>query len=98
MSPDGIQARLDELQEELIRKTNTKQDYNAIADEIFTLREQKSQSEAHTRSREEPRKRIAEPQDFIRSQQSEITEFGRIGKNVVLMMRPSLCGSKCVAG
>ena len=44
MSPDGIQARLDELQEELIRKTNTKQDYNAIADEIFTLCEQKSQA------------------------------------------------------
>ena len=23
--------------------------------------------------------------------------YRRIGKNVVLMMRPSLCGSKCVA-
>ena len=44
MSPDGIQARLDELQKELIRKTNNKQDYNAIAAEIFTLREQKSQA------------------------------------------------------
>ena len=30
MSSDGIQARLDELQKELIRKTNSKQDYNAI--------------------------------------------------------------------
>ena len=75
MSPDGIQARLDELQKELIRKANSKQDYDAIADEIFTLREQKSQAEADTRSREETRKRIAELQDFIGSQQSEITEF-----------------------
>ncbi|WP_288154955.1 hypothetical protein [uncultured Sharpea sp.] len=75
MSPDGIQARLDELQEELIRKTNTKQDYNAIADEIFTLCEQKSQAAADTRSREKTQKRIAELQDFIGSQQSEITEF-----------------------
>ena len=75
MSPDGIQARLDELQEELIRKTNTKQDYNAIADEIFTLCEQKSQAAADTRSREKTQKRIAELQDFIESQQSEITEF-----------------------
>ena len=75
MSPDGIQARLDELQKELIRKANSKQGYDAIADEIFTLREQKSQAEADTRSREETQKRIAELQDFIRSQQSEITEF-----------------------
>ena len=36
---------------------------------------QKSQAEADTRSREETRKRIAELQDFIGSQQSEITEF-----------------------
>ena len=41
MSPDGIQARIDELQKELIRKANSKQDYDAIADEIFTLHEQK---------------------------------------------------------
>lgn len=75
MSPDGIQARLDDLQKELIRKANSKQDYDAIADEIFRLREQKSQSEADTHSREKTRKHIAELQDFIGSQQSEITKF-----------------------
>ena len=75
MSPESIQARLDELQKELIRKANSKQNYDAIADEIFTLREQKSQSEADTGSGEETRKRVAELQDFIGSQQSEITEF-----------------------
>jgi site-specific DNA recombinase len=75
MSPDGIQARLDELQKELIRKANNKQDYDAIADEIFRLREQKSQAEADTRSREETQKRIAELQEFIGKQQAEITEF-----------------------
>jgi len=75
MSPDGIQARLDELQKELIRKANSKQDYDAIADEIFRLREQKSQAEADTRSREEAQKRIAELQDFIEKQQTGITKF-----------------------
>ncbi|WP_154546915.1 hypothetical protein [Lactobacillus porci] len=50
MSPESIQARLDELQKELIRKANSKQNYDAIADEIFTLHEQKSQSEADTGS------------------------------------------------
>ena len=52
-----------------------KQDYDAIDDEIFMLREQKSQAEADIRSREETRKHIAELQNFIGSQQSEITEF-----------------------
>ena len=75
MSPDGIQARLDELQKELIRKANSKQDYDAIADEIFTLREQKSQAEADTRSREETQKRIAELQKFIAAQPNKLTEF-----------------------
>lgn len=77
LSPDGIQARLEHLQKELIKKANSKQDYDAIADEIFTLREQKSQAEADNRSREETQKRIAELQDFIGSQQSEITEFDK---------------------
>ena len=47
MRPDGIQARLDKLQKELIRKANSKQDYDAIA----------------------------ELQDLIGGQQSEIAEF-----------------------
>lgn len=42
---------------------------------IFRLREQKSQAEADARSCEERQKRIAELQDFIGSQQTEITEF-----------------------
>lgn len=64
MSPDGIQARLDELQKELIKKANSKQDYDAVADEIFRLREQKSQAEADARSCEERQKHIKELQDF----------------------------------
>ncbi|MDC2830095.1 hypothetical protein ACLUWI_03495 [Limosilactobacillus mucosae] len=75
MSPDSIQARLDELQKELIRKANSQQNYDAIADEIFTLREQKSQAEADTGSREETQKRVAELQDFIAGQETDITEF-----------------------
>ena len=52
LSPDGIQARLEELQKELIKKANNKQDYDAIADEIFRLREQKEQSEVDSHHRE----------------------------------------------
>lgn len=44
LSPEGIDKRLEELQKELIHKVNNKQDYDAIADEIFRLRDQKQQS------------------------------------------------------
>ena len=65
LSPDGIQARLVELQQELIKKSNSKQDYDAIADEIFRLREQKEKFEVDSYSREEALNRIKELQDFI---------------------------------
>ena len=75
LSPDGIQARLEELQKELIKKANNKQDYDAIADEIFRLRDQKEQSELDSHHREELMKRIRELQDFIAGQETDITEF-----------------------
>lgn len=75
LSPDGIQARLEELQKELIKKANNKQDYDAIADEILRLREQKKQSEVDSHHREEAMNRIKELQDFIAGQETDITEF-----------------------
>jgi len=55
--------------------TTTSEQYNAIADEIFRLRGQKEKSEVDSYHREEAMNRIKELQDFIDSQQSEITEF-----------------------
>lgn len=75
LSPDGIQARLEELQKELIKKANNKQDYDAIADEIFRLRDQKEQSELDSHRREEVMNRIKELKDFIAGQETDITEF-----------------------
>ena len=75
LSPDGIQARLEELQKELIKKANNKQDYDAIADEIFRLREQREQSEVDSHHREETMNRIKELQSFIAKQKTDITEF-----------------------
>ena len=72
---ESIQARLEELQKELIKKANNKQDYDAIADEIFRLRDQKEQSELDSHHREELMKRIRELQDFIAGQEADITEF-----------------------
>ena len=75
LSPGGIQARLEELQKELIKKANNKQDYDAIADEIFRLRDQKEQSELDSHHREEAMNRIKELQDFIGQQETEVIEF-----------------------
>lgn len=63
------------LQKELIKKANNKQDYDAIADEIFRLRDQKEQSEVDSHHREEAMNRIKELQDFIAGQETDITEF-----------------------
>lgn len=75
LSPDGIQSRLLELQKELIKKANNKQDYDAIADEIFRLPDQKEQSEVDNHHREEAMNRIKELQDFISGQETDITGF-----------------------
>ena len=55
--------------------TTTSEPYNAIADEIFRLRDQKEQSELDSHHREEAMNRIKELQDFIAGQETDITEF-----------------------
>jgi len=57
------------------KEANHKQDYDAIADEILRLREQKEHSEVDNHHREETMIRIKELQDFISKQKTDITEF-----------------------
>jgi predicted transcriptional regulator len=75
---EGIQARLDELQTELIRKANSKEDYDAIADEIFRLREEKEKADASARSQEDLQNRITELQDFLKDQHNAVTSNSRV--------------------
>ena len=49
---DGIDERLQELQKELLKKANTKEAYDEIADEIFKLREQRQQTTVDTAARD----------------------------------------------
>ncbi|MCI2197939.1 MAG: recombinase family protein, partial [Eubacterium sp.] len=72
---ESIQSRLDDLQTELIRKANSKEDYDAIADEIFRLREEKEKADASARSKEDLQNRITELQVFLKDQQTAIAEF-----------------------
>ena len=75
-SADAIDEKLLELQQELLKKANSKEAYDEIADEIFRLRELKQQTTVDTVTRDEQIKRITALQDFIRSQPAELTEFG----------------------
>ena len=72
---DSIDEKLMALQQELIQKANSKEDYDEIADEIFRLRELRQKTTVDTAARDEQIKRINDLQDYISQQTSYLTEF-----------------------
>lgn len=64
-----------ELQQELLKKTNNKEAYDEIADEIFRLRELRQQTTVDTIARDEQIRRINDLQDFIKQQTTDLTTF-----------------------
>ncbi len=64
-----------ELQQELIKKANTKEAYDEIAEQIFGLREKRQQASIDTVQRDEQISRITVLQDFIKAQTADLTEF-----------------------
>lgn len=74
-SAEGINAKLEELQKELLRLANSKKDYNSVADEIDRLRELKQEALTECAEREGVKKRIAEMREFLDNQTTEILEY-----------------------
>lgn len=74
-SAEGINARLEELQKELLRLANSKKDYNSVADEIDRLREQKQKALTESAEWEDLKKRIEEIREFLDNQITEILEY-----------------------
>ena len=74
-SPEVIDERLNKLQKELLKKVNQKDDYDAIADEILRLRDQRRQAEVDSVIKDEQMKQIRDLQDFVKGQPATITEF-----------------------
>lgn len=74
-SAEGINAKLEELQKELLRLANSKKDYNSVADEIDRLRELKQEALTESAEREGVKKRIAEMREFLDNQTTEILEY-----------------------
>lgn len=72
---DEIDARLEELQKELLKVANAKGNYDSIVDEIYSLREAKQNAQVAGAEREGMKKRISEMQQFLDEQQQDITEY-----------------------
>lgn len=75
---DSIDEKLMALQQELIQKANSKEDYDEIADEIFRLRELRQKTTVDTAARDEQIKRINDLQDYISQQTALLTEFDEV--------------------
>ena len=72
---DGIDEKLQSLQKELLKKANSKEAYDEIADEIFKLREQREKCTVDTAARDAQIARINELQDFIKQQPAHLDAF-----------------------
>lgn len=72
---DEIDARLEELQKELLKVANAKGNYDSIVDDIYSLREAKQNAQVESAEREGMKKRISEIQQFLAEQQQDITEY-----------------------
>lgn len=77
-SSEGIDAKLEELQKELLKLANSKKDYNNIADEIYRLRELKQNALVENAEREGLKQRIQEMREFLDSQSTEIIGYDEL--------------------
>ena len=59
-SMEGIEAKLEEKQKELLKRVNSKKDYNRINEETYRLQELKQNAVAENAEREGLKKRIIE--------------------------------------
>lgn len=74
-SVDSIDEKLMELQQELVKKTNSKEVYDEIAEQIFEIREHRQQATMDTVQSDEQISHITDLQDFIKAQTADLTEF-----------------------
>ncbi len=69
-----IDRQLADLQNELIKQANSKEDYDAVVDEIYRLRGEKQEALVHNAERQTKRQRIAEMTEFL-EEQTEMIEY-----------------------
>ena len=74
-SMESLDAKLEELQQELLKRANARQDYEDLANEIDSLRDRKQKVMADNAEREGTKQRIAEMQQFLAGQTEQIEEY-----------------------
>jgi soluble P-type ATPase len=72
---DDIDKKLDDLQEEILHMVIAKADYNAVADEIYRLREIKQKALSENAERQGKRQRIVEMEEFLSGQDCMVEEY-----------------------
>ena len=77
-SLEGIEAKLLDLQKELLKLANSKKDYNSVADEIDRLRELKQNALVESAEREGLKQRIRKMREFLEQQSIEVTEYDEL--------------------
>lgn len=77
-SSEGIEAKLLELQKELLKLANSKKDYNSVADEIDRLRELKQNALVESAEREGLKQRIRKIREYLEQQSTEDTEYDEL--------------------
>jgi site-specific DNA recombinase len=70
-----VDKRLAELQEELLKRTGARADYEDVAEEIYRLREEKQKLQLESAGREEQKKRIADMGTFLREQSTALNAY-----------------------
>ena len=70
-----VDKRLAELQEELLKRTSARADYEDVAEKIYRLRDEKQKTLMESANRDEVKKRIANMGAFLQEQPTEITEY-----------------------
>ena len=72
---EEIDKKLEELQKELLRLANSKEDYNDIADEIYRLREERHRILAEEAGKKGSKQRLEEMEQFLIDQSCELEEY-----------------------
>lgn len=70
-----IDKRLEELQKDLLRLANSKEDYNDIADEIYRLRDERHKVLAEEAGKKGSKQRLEEMVDFLNEQSTLLEEY-----------------------
>lgn len=70
-----IDKRLEELQKDLLRLANSKEDYNDIADEIYRLRDERHKVLEEEAGKKGSKQRLEEMVDFLNEQPTLLEEY-----------------------